>query len=261
MLDVSVRIGCSTRMATLRCEAADSFLYITHDIASARVRRGPADDVRRADRRKRPGRGRAGAPALTRSSCCRRCRSPRADIAPPRRRWRTPRWSLGRGCRFRARCPFTMTVPVVTHACGCSDGAQRACHVATSDGRDMMQTVVADPAVSPTHPREKHVELEGDRRIDCFAEQRERGETERACRWTCCRRSRSAAGDLGLGLRDVTSWSRRESSTCRSPLHRLHRCHRGRDRRRHCCEGRRGSLTSSWRETTPSRLRDIAARD
>ena len=101
MLDVSIRIGLLNVMAKLREEEDVSFLYITHDIASARyvadrimimyaghiVESGPTEAVL-ADQKRTP----------LRNSCSRRCptREPLSRSAPrptraSRRRSSTPR--------------------------------------------------------------------------------------------------------------------------------------------------------------------------
>ena len=140
MLDVSIRIGLLNLMARLRSETGVSFLYITHDIASARyvadrllvmyaghlVEVGPAADV--LEHPKHPY------TQLLLSAVP----DPRAPIAlaagsqvaePPRV------IDPGEGCRFRWRCPFAVDV------CGRVTPERRelrpdhlaACHVATAD--------------------------------------------------------------------------------------------------------------------------------
>jgi oligopeptide/dipeptide ABC transporter ATP-binding protein len=140
MLDVSIRIGLLNVMAKMREEEGVSFLYITHDIASARyvadrlmvmyaghvVESGPTEDV--LARPKHPY------TQLLLSAVP----DPRAPLEvdaeagkgePPKVVDPTP------GCRFRERCPLaidicsTVTPPLVLL------GPQHtaACHVATAD--------------------------------------------------------------------------------------------------------------------------------
>lgn len=137
MLDVSIRIGILNLMADLRSRQNVSFLYITHDIASARyiadrmlvmygghvVETGPADDV--LSRPRHPYTQllvsavpdpRAPAPPLSANDT--------AD--PPRVVDPAP------GCRFRDRCPVAVSrcaseTPLLRLL---SDGHQAACHVA-----------------------------------------------------------------------------------------------------------------------------------
>jgi peptide/nickel transport system ATP-binding protein len=140
MLDVSIRIGLLNVMAKLRADEDVSFLYITHDIASARyvsdrvmvmyaghiVERGQTEDV--LQRPKHPY------TQLLLSAVP----DPRAPLAvdadsdkgePPRV------IDPGEGCRFRWRCPFKIdqceTVTPVLRTLG--DGHEAACHVATAD--------------------------------------------------------------------------------------------------------------------------------
>jgi oligopeptide/dipeptide ABC transporter ATP-binding protein len=140
MLDVSIRIGLLNVMAKLRADEGVSFLYITHDIASARyvadrlmvmyaghvVESGPTEDV--LARPKHPY------TQLLLSAVP----DPRAPLAvdaeagrgePPKVIDPVP------GCRFRDRCPLvidichtvtpTLRLLAPTHTA--------ACHVATSD--------------------------------------------------------------------------------------------------------------------------------
>jgi oligopeptide/dipeptide ABC transporter ATP-binding protein len=140
MLDVSIRIGLLNVMAKLREDEGVSFLYITHDIASARyvadrlmimyaghvVESGPTEDV--LARPKHPY------TQLLLSAVP----DPRAPLAvdaeagrgePPKVIDPLP------GCRFRDRCPLaidichTVTPPLRLLA----PKHTAACHVATSD--------------------------------------------------------------------------------------------------------------------------------
>jgi peptide/nickel transport system ATP-binding protein len=115
MLDVSIRIGLLNVMAKLRQEAQVSFLYITHDIASARyvadrimimyaghvVESGPAEAVLADPKHPYTQLLLSAVP------------DPRAPLAvgaetdkgePPQV------IDPGPGCRFRARCPFVIDV-------------------------------------------------------------------------------------------------------------------------------------------------------
>ena len=91
MLDVSIRIGILNLILELKRELDIAFLYITHDIASARY---VADEVlvmyRRPDRRAGADRRRAARPAarLYASCCSRPCRTPRAGCGSSR--WCAP---------------------------------------------------------------------------------------------------------------------------------------------------------------------------
>jgi peptide/nickel transport system ATP-binding protein len=138
MLDVSIRIGLLNLMAKLRADEGVSFLYITHDIASARyvsdrivvmyaghiVETGPTEQVLADPRHPYTQLLLAAVP------------DPRAPLAvgsgdvgePPRVVDPTP------GCRFRWRCPVAIercdTVnPVLAPVAPAQDAA---CHVAQS---------------------------------------------------------------------------------------------------------------------------------
>jgi peptide/nickel transport system ATP-binding protein len=140
MLDVSVRIGVLNLMATLRRELRVSFLYITHDIASARyvadrlivmyagqvAESGPVEDVLAHPKHPYTQLLLSAVPdpaapmSLPASS----------DVAEP------PRVvNPGEGCRFRPRCPFAIAeCAVVTPRLRLLRPAHTAaCHVATSD--------------------------------------------------------------------------------------------------------------------------------
>jgi peptide/nickel transport system ATP-binding protein len=140
MLDVSIRIGILNLMSELREREGVSFLYITHDVASARyiadrvlvmyaghlVEEGPTEDV--LQRPKHPytqlllsavpdPRAPLGASDV-------------ADVGEP------PRViNPVEGCRFQPRCPFaiercTTETPRLREV---GRGRLAACHVATSD--------------------------------------------------------------------------------------------------------------------------------
>jgi len=137
MLDVSIRIGILNLMLDLREREGVSFLYITHDVASARyladrvlvmyaghlVEEGPTEEV--LHRPKHPY------TQLLVSAVP----DPRAELGladardvgePPKVVDPKP------GCRFRARCPFAIaeceTVTPELRQLG--DGRRVACHVA-----------------------------------------------------------------------------------------------------------------------------------
>ena len=140
MLDVSIRVGILNLMSELREREGVSFLYITHDVASARyladrvlvmyaghlVEEGPTEDVIR--RPKHPY------TQLLLSAVP----DPRAPLGladttdagePPKVVDPTP------GCRFQPRCPYAidtcLTVTPVLRELG--PGRRVACHVAEAD--------------------------------------------------------------------------------------------------------------------------------
>jgi peptide/nickel transport system ATP-binding protein len=140
MLDVSIRIGLLNVMAKLRADEDVSFLYITHDIASARyvsdrvmvmyaghiVERGRTEDV--LQRAKHPY------TQLLLSAVP----DPRAPLAVDAEtdKGEPPRViDPGEGCRFRWRCPLRIdecnTVTPLLRVLG--DGHEAACHVAVAD--------------------------------------------------------------------------------------------------------------------------------
>jgi peptide/nickel transport system ATP-binding protein len=140
MLDVSIRIGLLNVMAKLRADENVSFLYITHDIASARyvsdrlmvmyaghiVERGRTEDV--LARPKHPY------TQLLLSAVP----DPRAPLTVDAEtdKGEPPRViNPSEGCRFRWRCPFKVdeceTVTPTLRVLG--DAHLAACHVATAD--------------------------------------------------------------------------------------------------------------------------------
>ena len=140
MLDVSIRIGLLNVMASLRENEGVSFLYITHDIASARyvadrvivmyaghmVEAGPIEDVLASPRHPYTQLLVAAVP------------DPRSALAvtsemtagePPKVVDPTP------GCRFRDRCPIAEDVcsRVTPIRVELSPGHSAACHVAARE--------------------------------------------------------------------------------------------------------------------------------
>jgi peptide/nickel transport system ATP-binding protein len=140
MLDVSIRIGILNLMSDLRKREGVSFLYITHDVASARyiadrvlvmyaghlVEEGPTEDVIR--RPKHPY------TQLLLSAVP----DPRAELGlsdtsdvgePPRV------VDPGEGCRFRSRCPLAIATcgEVTPRLRALGPGRLVACHVAEPD--------------------------------------------------------------------------------------------------------------------------------
>jgi len=150
MLDVSIRIGLLNLMSELREREGVSFLYITHDVASARyiadrvlvmyaghlVEEGPTEDV--LQRPKHPY------TQLLLSAVP----DPRAELGvadktdvgePPKV------IDPGEGCRFRARCPYAIarceTETPLLRVLG--DRHLAACHVARSDFQDQPEPQLA----------------------------------------------------------------------------------------------------------------------
>jgi peptide/nickel transport system ATP-binding protein len=140
MLDVSVRIGVLNLMASLRQRERISFLYITHDIASARyvadrlvvmyaghvAESGPVEDVLAHPKHPYTQLLLSAVP------------DPRAPIVLPDTAEvnEPPRVvDPGEGCRFRARCPFAVDecARVTPRLRTLRPGHEAACHVATAD--------------------------------------------------------------------------------------------------------------------------------
>ena len=141
MLDVSIRIGLLNLMARLRNEDQISFLYITHDIASARyvadrvvvmyaghvVEQGPTEEVLHGPVHPYTRLLLSAVP------------DPRLPISleltdvgePPRV------IEPGEGCRFRWRCPLAVEVcsQVTPRLAESSPGHRAACHVTVSGRR------------------------------------------------------------------------------------------------------------------------------
>lgn len=139
MLDVSIRIGVLNLMAELRQRNGLSFLYITHDIASARyiaqrivvmyagevVEAGPTEDVLQAPahpytRLLLSAVPDPRAPAIT--EVAERGEPPRLVDPEP-------------GCRFRPRCPIAVSrcaseAPQRRHV---ASGHDAACHLAVGE--------------------------------------------------------------------------------------------------------------------------------
>jgi len=140
MLDVSVRIGVLNLMASLRRRERISFLYITHDIASARyvadrlvvmyagqvAESGPVEDVLAHPKHPYTQLLLSAVP------------DPRAPIALPETAevQEPPRVvDPGEGCRFRARCPYAIEEcsRVTPRLRTLRPDHEAACHVATAD--------------------------------------------------------------------------------------------------------------------------------
>jgi peptide/nickel transport system ATP-binding protein len=140
MLDVSIRIGVLNLMQDLRTKEGLSFLYITHDIASARyiadrlmvmyagmvVEQGPTEDVLRHPKHPYTQLLLSAVP------------DPHApdmgdEVADPAEPPRVV--DPGEGCRFRWRCPYAIeTCSQITPALReLRPAHMAACHVAQSD--------------------------------------------------------------------------------------------------------------------------------
>jgi peptide/nickel transport system ATP-binding protein len=153
MLDVSIRIGLLNVMADLRETAGVSFLYITHDIASARyvadrlmvmyagriVESGPMEEVLSNPRHPYTELLLSAVP------------DPRAPLAIPSdtARGEPPRViDPGPGCRFRWRCPVAIDAcaTVMPELERVLQAHTVACHVATQ----------SSAAVVPLRPPSSH---------------------------------------------------------------------------------------------------------
>ena len=140
MLDVSVRIGVLNLMASLRRRERISFLYITHDIASARyvadrlvvmyagqvAESGPVEDVLAHPKHPYTQLLLSAVP------------DPRAPVSIPAgdEVQEPPRViDPGEGCRFRARCPYAIEecARVTPRLRTLRPAHEAACHVATAD--------------------------------------------------------------------------------------------------------------------------------
>jgi peptide/nickel transport system ATP-binding protein len=143
MLDVSIRIGVLNLMAELRRREGVSFLYITHDIASARyvadrlfvmyaghvVESGPVEDVLAHPKHPYTQLLLSAVPDPRAPAS----RGPSGDTGEP------PRVvDPGEGCRFRARCPYAVEqCSLLTPRLRLLRREHRAaCHVATADPMD-----------------------------------------------------------------------------------------------------------------------------
>ena len=144
MLDVSIRVGVLNLMSELRAREGVSFLYITHDVASARyiadrvlvmyaghlVEQGPTEDV--LQRPKHPYTQLLVAAVPDPRAPLRLADT--TDVGEP------PKVvNPKEGCRFRARCPFAIaTCETVTPTLRAL-GPRRlvACHVAEADPEDL----------------------------------------------------------------------------------------------------------------------------
>jgi peptide/nickel transport system ATP-binding protein len=146
MLDVSIRIGILNLMSDLREREGVSFLYITHDVASARyiadrvlvmyaghlVEEGPTEDVLQRPKHPYTQLLLSAVPdprtALGISDA--------ADVGEP------PKVIDPReGCRFRARCPYAIATCETVTPLMRPIGARRfvACHVAEADPEDLVE--------------------------------------------------------------------------------------------------------------------------
>ena len=147
MLDVSIRIGLLNLMSELRAREGVSFLYITHDVASARyiadrvlvmyaghlVEQGPTEDVLRDPKHPYTQLLLSAVP------------DPQADLGiadaadigePPK--VVDPK----EGCRFQPRCPFAEAECAAVTPLLRDLGADRrvACHVAEADPPEVAAT-------------------------------------------------------------------------------------------------------------------------
>jgi oligopeptide/dipeptide ABC transporter ATP-binding protein len=151
MLDVSIRIGILNLMTELREREGVSFLYITHDVASARyiadrvlvmyaghlVEEGPTEDVLQRPKHPYTQLLLSAVPdpraALGLSDTTDAGEPPK--VVDPKE-----------GCRFQPRCPYAIArceteTPLLREL-----GSRRlvACHVAEADPRDLVGTNGAD---------------------------------------------------------------------------------------------------------------------
>jgi peptide/nickel transport system ATP-binding protein len=140
MLDVSIRIGVLNLMADLRRQEGVSFLYITHDIASARyisdrifvmyaghvVERGPVEDVLAHPKHPYTQLLLSAVPDPQAS----------VDLSTTPEMGEPPRVvDPGEGCRFRWRCPYAIEQcsAITPRLRLVRADHEAACHVATVD--------------------------------------------------------------------------------------------------------------------------------
>ncbi|MCW2939140.1 MAG: oligopeptide/dipeptide transporter, ATPase subunit [Actinomycetia bacterium] len=140
MLDVSIRIGLLNLMAELREKEGVSFLYITHDLASARyvadrlvvmyaghiVEQGPVEDVLARPKHPYTELLLATVPDP---------RAPLSDMAGADRGEPPKVVDPKPGCRFRERCPVAVAecATVTPRLRVLGGGHTAACHVAVAD--------------------------------------------------------------------------------------------------------------------------------
>ena len=146
MLDVSIRIGILNLMTELREREGVSFLYITHDVASARyiadrvlvmyaghlVEEGPTEEVLQTPKHPYTQLLLSAVPDPRAPLGV----SDAADVGEP------PKViNPSEGCRFRARCPYAIelceSVTPLLRELG--PGRRAACHVAEADARELAQ--------------------------------------------------------------------------------------------------------------------------
>jgi len=140
MLDVSIRIGVLNLMADLRSREGVSFLYITHDIGSARyvadrmcvmyaghiVESGPVEDILSQPQHPYTQLLLSAVPDPRAA----RTSGPASDTGEP------PRVvDPGEGCRFRGRCPLAIEQCslITPRLRPLRRGHTAACHVAVAD--------------------------------------------------------------------------------------------------------------------------------
>jgi peptide/nickel transport system ATP-binding protein len=145
MLDVSIRVGILNLMSELRAREGVSFLYITHDVASARyiadrvlvmyaghlVEEGPTEDV--LQRPKHPYTQLLVAAVPDPRAPLRLADT--TDVGEP------PKViDPKEGCRFRARCPYAIATCETVTPRPRELGTRRlvACHVAEADAEDQL---------------------------------------------------------------------------------------------------------------------------
>ena len=146
MLDVSIRIGILNLMTELREREGVSFLYITHDVASARyiadrvlvmyaghlVEEGPTEEVLQSPKHPYTQLLLSAVPDPRAPLGV----SDAADVGEP------PKViNPGEGCRFRARCPYAIELceSVTPQLRELGPGRRAACHVAEADARELVQ--------------------------------------------------------------------------------------------------------------------------
>jgi peptide/nickel transport system ATP-binding protein len=140
MLDVSIRLGVLNVMSELRRQEGVSFLYITHDIASARyiadrilvmyagqvAESGPVEDVLTAPKHPYTQLLLSAVP------------DPRAELdVSAADKGEPPRVvDPGEGCRFRWRCPYRIDIcnEITPELLAVGPAHVAACHVATGAG-------------------------------------------------------------------------------------------------------------------------------